>query len=58
MCPHLVAVQGVEEPSLQQIKHLESRVVGGSDQVVATVVEGETVDRAGVHCDGNKQPHY
>ena len=54
MCPHLVAVQGVEEPSLQQIKHLEGGVVGGSDQVVAAVVEGQTVDGASVHCGGNK----
>lgn len=47
---HLVAVQGVDEASLQQVQDLDRAVAGAADQEVVGRVDGEAVDAGAVNC--------
>lgn len=47
---HLVAVEGVDEPSLQQVQDLDRAVAGAADQEVVGRVDGEAVDGGAVNC--------
>lgn len=46
---HLVAMEGVDEASLQQVQDLHGAVVGATDQIVVGRVEGQAVDSCAVH---------
>lgn len=50
--PHLMPVERVEQPALQEVQDLQGRVAGGCDQVVPRGVEGEGGHRSTVHCGG------
>lgn len=47
---HLMAVQGVDESSLQQVQDLDRAVAGAADQEVVGRVDGEAVDGGAVNC--------
>lgn len=47
---HLVAVEGVDEASLQQVQDLDRAVTGAADQVVVGRMDGEAVDPGAVNC--------
>lgn len=46
---HLVAMEGVDEPSLQQVQDLDRAVTGAADQVVVGWMDGEAVDPGAVN---------
>lgn len=46
---HLVAVEGVDEASLQQVQDLDRAVTGAADQVVVGRMDGEAVDPGAVN---------
>lgn len=50
--PHLMPMERVEQPALQEVQDLQGRVAGGCDQVVPRGVEGEGGHRSTVHCGG------
>lgn len=39
-----MSMQGIDEPSLQQVQDLDSAITGAADQAVVGGVEGKTVD--------------
>lgn len=45
-----MAVQGVDEASLQQVQDLDRAVAGAADQEVVRRVDGEAVDAGAVNC--------
>lgn len=45
-----MAVEGVDEPSLQQVQDLDRAVAGAADQEVVGRVDGEAVDGGAVNC--------
>lgn len=45
---HLVAVEGVDEASLQQVQDLDRAVAGAADQEVVGRMDGEAVDAGAV----------
>lgn len=47
---HLMAVEGVNEASLQQVQDLDRAVAGATDQEVVRRVDGKAVDGGTMHC--------
>lgn len=47
---HLVAVEGVDEASLQQVQDFDRAVAGATDEEVVGRVDGEAVDAGAVNC--------
>lgn len=43
-CRHLVSMEGVNEPSLQQVQDLNGAVAGTTDYIVVGRVEGKAID--------------